>query len=45
MSNDTEGDVKFEERKKKQKTICCFRNNKNLVNFDQNTQKSQQFAL
>ena len=33
-------DAKFEE-----KTICCFKNDKNLVNFDPNTQKSQKFAL
>ena len=33
-------DAKFEE-----KPICCFKNDKNLVNFDPNTQKSQKFAL
>ena len=33
-------DVKFEE-----KLICCFKNNKNLVNFDPSTQNSQIFAL
>ena len=33
-------DVKFEE-----KLICCFRNYKNLVNFDSSIQKSQKFAL
>ena len=33
-------DVKFEE-----KLICCFKNDKNLVNFDPSTQKSQKFAL
>ena len=33
-------DAKFEE-----KTICCFKNDKNLVNFDPSTQKSQIFAL
>ena len=33
-------DAKFEE-----KQICCFKNDKNLVNFDPSTQKSKQFAL
>ena len=33
-------DAKFEE-----KLICCFKNDKNLVNFDPSTQKSQKFAL
>ena len=33
-------DVKFE-----QKPIFCFKNDKNLVNFDPSTQKSQKFAL
>ena len=33
-------DVKFEE-----KPICCFKNDKNLVNFNASTQKSQTFAL
>ena len=33
-------DVKFEE-----KLICCFKNDKNLVNFDRSTQKSKKFAL
>ena len=33
-------DAKFEE-----KQICCFKNDKNLVNFDISTQKSQKFAL
>ena len=33
-------DVKFEE-----KLICCFKNDKNLVNFDPRTQKSQKFVL
>ena len=33
-------DVKFEE-----KLTCCFKNDKNLVNFDPSTQKSQKFAL
>ena len=27
------------------KLICCFKNDKNLVNFDPSTQKSQKFAL
>ena len=31
-------DAKFEE-----KLICCFRNDKNLVNFDLNTRNSQNF--
>ena len=29
----------------KEKTICCFKNNKNLVNFDKSTKKSHKFAL
>ena len=33
-------DAKFEE-----KPICCFKNDKNLVNFDPSTQKSKKFAL
>ena len=33
-------DAKFEE-----KLICCFKNDKNLLNFDPHTQKSQKFAL
>ena len=33
-------DAKFEK-----KLICCFKNDKNLVNFDQNTQESQKLAL
>ena len=33
-------DAKFEE-----KSICCFKNDKNLVNFNPSTQKSQKFAL
>ena len=33
-------DVKFEE-----KLICCFKNDKNLVNFDPSTQISQTFSL
>ena len=33
-------DAKFEE-----KPICCFKNDKNLVNFDPSPQKSQKFAL
>ena len=32
--------AKFDE-----KPICCFKNNKNLVNFDPSTQKSPKFAL
>ena len=37
MSHDPE---KFEE-----KLTCWFKNNKNLVNFDPSTQKSQKFVL
>ena len=33
-------DVKFE-----QKPICCFKNNKNLMDFDPSTQKSQKSAI
>ena len=33
-------DVKFEE-----KPIFCFKNDKNLVNFDPNSQKSPKFAF
>ena len=33
-------DTKFEE-----KLTCCFKNDKNLVNFDPSTQKSHKFAL
>ena len=33
-------DAKFEE-----KPICCFKNDKNLVNFYQSTKKSHKFAL
>ena len=33
-------DAKFEE-----KPICCLKNDKNLVNFDPSTQKSQKFAF
>ena len=33
-------DKKFEA-----KLICCFKNDKNLVNFDPSTQKSRKFAL
>ena len=33
-------DAKFEE-----KLICCFKTDKNLVNFDPSNQKSQKFAL
>ena len=32
--------AKFEE-----KLICCFKTDKNLVNFDPSTQKSQKFTL
>ena len=40
MSHDSEIEAKFEE-----KLICCFKNDKNLVNFELSTQKSQKFAL
>ena len=33
-------DAKFEE-----KLICCFKNDKNLVNFDPSTRKSQDLFL
>ena len=33
-------DTKFEE-----KLIFCFKNNRNLVNFDTSTKKSKKFAL
>ena len=33
-------DVKFEG-----KLICCLKNDKNLVNLDPSTQKSEKFAL
>ena len=33
-------DAKYEE-----KLICCFKYDKNLVNFDPSTQKSKKFAL
>ena len=33
-------DAKFEE-----KPICCFKTDKNLVNFDPSTQKSQKFTF
>ena len=33
-------DAKFEE-----KLTCCFKNDKNLVNFDPGTRKFQKFAL
>ena len=33
-------DAKF-----KEKLICCFKNDDNLVNFDRSTQKSQKVAL
>ena len=29
----------------KEKTIFCFKNDKNLVNFDPSTKKSKKFAL
>ena len=31
--------------KVEKKLICCFKNDKNLVNFDPSTQKPQEFAL
>ena len=40
MTHDTNDYGKFEE-----KPICCFKNDKNLVNFDPSAQKSQIFAL
>ena len=33
-------DAKFDE-----KLICCFENDKNLLNFNPSTQKPQKFAL
>ena len=33
-------DAKFEE-----KLVCCFKNDKNMVNFDPTTQKPQKFAF
>ena len=39
-SNDAKSDGKFEE-----KPICCLKDDKNLVNFDPSTQKSQKFPL
>ena len=33
-------DAKFEK-----KLICCFKNDKNLMNFDSSTQKSQKCTL
>ena len=33
-------DAKFEEKR-----ICCFKNDKNMVNFDPNKQKSKKFTL
>ena len=33
-------DAKFEE-----KSICCFKNDKDLVNFETSTQKSPKFVL
>ena len=29
----------------KEKLICCFKTDNNLVNFDPSTQKSQKFTL
>ena len=40
MSHDTKDRAKFEE-----KVIFCFKNDKNLVNFDLSTKKSKEFAL
>ena len=40
VSHDTESDAKF-----KEKSICCLKKDKNLVNFDQSTQNSRRFAL
>ena len=40
MSHDMKSDGTFRE-----KLICCFKNNKNLVNFDPSTQKSQNIAF
>ena len=40
MTHDTNEYEKFEE-----KPICFFKNDKNLVNFDPSTQKTQIFAL
>ena len=34
-----------QDKKFKRKVICCFKNDKNLVDFDPSTQKSQKFAL
>ena len=31
--------------KSEKKLICCFKNDKNLVNFDLSTRKIQKFAL
>ena len=39
-SHATKVDAKFEE-----KPICCFKHDKNLVNFNPSTQKSPKFAL
>ena len=33
-------DAKFEEN-----LICCFKNDKNLLNFDLSTQKSRKYAF
>ena len=40
MCYDNEENANFEG-----KLICCFKNDKNLMNFDPSTQKSQNFAL
>ena len=40
MSHDTEEWFKFEA-----KPVCCFKNDKNLLNFDPSTQKSKKCAL
>ena len=39
MFHDTKSDAKFEK-----KLVCRFKNDKNLVNFDPSTAKSQKFA-
>ena len=40
ISHVQKSDAKFEE-----KTICCFKNDKNLMNFDPNAQKISKCAL
>ena len=40
VSRHVKSDTKFEE-----KSFCCFKNDKNLVNFDPSTQISQTFSL